>query len=346
MIEQIIILLLTPFIYFFTQSLCLFYSSLAVIYLFIKFLIYDSKFWNPKVRNNPPACLSNPEFGSHNYIRANGLKIHYVEKVDKSKTLMLFIHGFPEFWYSWRYQLKEFSNEYWCVAVDMRGYGDTDKPEGISPYEIDKLSNDIKSLIKELGREKCILICHDWGAVVGWYFVQKNMNMVEKYVMMGAPSAQAWRKLIMTGEFWDQFKKSWYIFYFQMPRLPEYTISLNDFAVFKEVGSGKKSDTFSEEDMEAYKYTFSRPGALTAPINYYRANITLWKSPTLAKPTSFSPGLYLLGEHDRYISKGFGAILQKDFKNLQYEVVQGANHFLQQDSPEKTNAIIRKFLQS
>lgn len=142
----------------------------------------------------------------------------------------------------------------------MRGYGDSDKPKNISDYEVDNLTADIKAVIKGLGREKCYLICHDWGAVVGWNFVQNNMNMIEKYVMLGAPSAQAWRKVIMSSEFWDQFKKSWYIFYFQMPRLPEYTISLNDFAVFKTVGSTKKSDTYTEEDMEAYKYTFSRPG--------------------------------------------------------------------------------------
>ncbi|XP_037027686.1 epoxide hydrolase 4-like [Bradysia coprophila] len=346
MIKQISTLILAPFMFFVTKSLCLFYSSLAVVYLVIKFLKYDPKFWNPKVRTHPPACLSNPEFGTHNYIRVNGIKLHYVEKGDKSKPLMLFVHGFPEFWYSWRFQLKEFSNDYWCVAIDMRGYGDSDKPEGISSYEVDQLSDDIKSVIKELGREKCYLICHDWGAVVGWNFVQNNMNMVEKYVMMGAPSAQAWRKVIMSSEFWDQFKKSWYIFYFQMPRLPEFTISLNDFAVFKAVGSKQKSDTYTDEDMEAYKYTFSRPGALTPPINYYRANISFHKMPKLTTPTTFASGLYLLGEDDLYISKATGAELQKFFKNLQYEVVPGTNHFLQQDAPEKTNAIIRKFLKS
>lgn len=144
----------------------------------------------------------------------------------------------------------------------MRGYGDSDKPEGVSPYDVDNLSNDIKSLIKELGREKCILVCHDWGAVIGWHFVQSNMNMVEKYVMMGAPSAQAWRKVVMSSEFLDQFKKSWYIFFFQMPRLPEYVISLNDFNIFKAIGSEARKDTYTEEDMEAYKYTFSRPGEI------------------------------------------------------------------------------------
>lgn len=146
-----------------------------------------------------------------------------------------------------------------CVALDMRGYGDSDKPEGVSSYQVKHLTEDIRAVIEGLGREKCVLVCHDWGAVIGWNFVQKHMNMVEKYVMMGAPSSAAWQKCVMSGDL-DQFKKSWYIFYFQMPRLPEFTISLNDFAVFKAIGSGKKSETFTEDDLEAYKYTFSRPG--------------------------------------------------------------------------------------
>ncbi|KAJ6639987.1 Epoxide hydrolase 4 [Pseudolycoriella hygida] len=258
---------------------------------------------------------------------------------------MLFIHGFPEFWYSWRYQIKEFSSDYWCVALDMRGYADSDKPKGVSPYEVEKLSDDIKSVIKGLGREKCILICHDWGAVIGWHFIGENMHMVEKYVMMGAPSAKAWRKIMMSSEFLDQFKKSWYIFYFQMPRLPEFTISLNDFAVFKAIGSGKFSDTFTEEDLEAYKYTFSKPGALTGPVNYYRANLSPFKKMKSSKPAAFAPGLYLLGEKDLYISKATGALLQDEFNNLDFEIVKDANHFLQQDAPQKTNALIRKFLE-
>lgn len=140
----------------------------------------------------------------------------------------------------------------------MRGYGDSDKPEGVSPYQVSYLTEDIKSVIKELGREKCTLVCHDWGAVIGWNFVQNHMNMIDKYVMMGAPSAAAWQKVMVSGL--NQFRKSWYIFYFQMPRLPEFTISLNDYVALKAIGSGKITERFTENDLEAYKYTFSRPG--------------------------------------------------------------------------------------
>jgi len=339
------IVILAPIFFVVTYVLCLFFSFSTVLYLGVSFLTkYHTKFWIPKVRTSPPACLTDTEYGEHKYIRVNGLKLHYVEKGDKSKTLMLFIHGFPEFWYSWRYQIKEFSKDYWCVALDMRGYGYSDKPEGVSQYQVEHLTEDIKSVIQGLGREKCVLVCHDWGAVIGWNFILHHMNMVEKYVMMGAPSADAWRKVVLSGL--DQFKKSWYIFYFQMPRLPEYTISLNDFDMLKAIGSGKLSDTFTETDLEAYKYTFSRPGALTGPINYYRANLSVFKLPKVSRPKTCAPGLYILGENDIYISKDTGPILQKEFENLQYEVVKGANHFVQQDAPDKTNALLRKFLKS
>jgi len=344
MLKQLKMLILAPLVLFVTYGLCLFYSFMSVLYLGVLFLTkYHTKFWIPKLRTTPPTCLTNAEYGEHKYIRVNGIKLHYVEKGDQSKTLMLFIHGFPEFWYSWRNQIKEFSKDYWCVALDMRGYGDSDKPERISAYKIANLTEDIKSVIEGLGREKCILVCHDWGAVIGWSFVEQHMNMVEKYVMMGAPSSKAWRK-VMNGL--DQFIKSWYIFYFQMPRLPEFTISLNDFATLKAIGSGKVSETFTENDLEAYKYTFSRPGALTGPINYYRANLGSLTIPKVTKPKKYAPGLYILGENDIYISKETGPILQKQFENLQYEVVEGANHFVQQDAPEKTNALLRKFLKS
>jgi len=341
MLKKLKILILAPLMLIVTYSLCLFYSFMSILYLGVIFVTkYHTKFWIPKVRTSPPACLTSTEYGEHKYIRVNEIKLHYVEKGDKSKTLMLFIHGFPEFWYSWRHQIKEFSKDYWCVALDMRGYGDSDKPEGVSPYKVDNLTEDIRAVIQGLGREKCTLVCHDWGAVVGWNFIQNHMNMVDKYVMMGAPSANAWRKVMTSGL--EQFIKSWYIFYFQMPRLPEFTISLNDFVALKAIGSGKTSDAFTENDLEAYKYTFSRPGALTGPINYYRANLSSLRVPKISKPKRYVPGLYILGENDLYISKETGPILEKEFENLKYEVIEGANHFVQQDAPEKNQCTFEK----
>lgn len=222
----------------------------------------------------------------------------------------------------------------------MRGYGDSDKPSGTGHYAIANMTKDIKCLIEALGYEKCILVCHDWGAVIGWNFVSNHMNMVSKYVMMGAPSAKVWRKNMT----WEQFRMSWYIFYFQMPILPEFTVSLKDYDMLRVIGNNKFSKNFTEEDLEAYKYTFSKPGALTGPINYYRRNLELSELPPSPKINNYSHGLFILGENDLYISKSSGSHLQRQFENLRFEIVADANHFVQQDAPEKTNALMREFL--
>jgi len=85
--------------------------------------------------------------------------MHYVEKGDQSKPLMLLVHGFPEFWYSWRFQLNEFSNDYWVVAIDQRGYGQSDKPTSIADYELDNMVEDIHQLVQKLGEYDCLFDC-------------------------------------------------------------------------------------------------------------------------------------------------------------------------------------------
>lgn len=120
---------------------------------------------------------------------------------------MLFVHGFPEFWYSWRYQLQAFSTKYWCVAIDMRGYGDSDKPVGTSQYNIDQLADDMREVVRGLGRDKFILVAHDWGAVISWHYLTKYMDTVTKYVLIGAPPGIVWSRMVLSS--WDQFKKSW-----------------------------------------------------------------------------------------------------------------------------------------
>lgn len=255
---------------------------------------------------------------------------------------MLFIHGFPEFWYSWRHQITEFSRDYRTVAVDMRGYGDSDKPTGLAAYRMENMIEDIRQLIVELGYERCTLVCHDWGAVVGWSFVERHMPMVDRYVMMGAPSSPVWRRSIASSL--NQFTKSWYVFFFQMPWLPEFLSSLDDLRLLKMIGVGGQGGRIDAEDLEAYKYTFGQPGALTTPINWYRANLRFFNVFKRTKVDKYAPGLFLLGEKDAFIAQTCGAEQVKESGNLRFESIVGANHFLQQDAPKETNAAIRKFL--
>lgn len=255
---------------------------------------------------------------------------------------MLFVHGFPEFWYSWRHQITEFSTDYRTVAIDMRGYGDSEKPAGLRPYLVPTLVADLKALIEALGYKSCTFVCHDWGAIVGWQFVQQHMDMIDKYVMMGSPSSGVWRRNLTTSP--EQFLKSWYVMYLQMPWLPEFVASLHDYRVLKTIGAGGSVKRICEEELEAYKYTFSQPGAFTPPINYYRANLRVFGGLPQTKVDKWSPGLFLLGENDKYISQKTGPQQQLRNGNLRFETVPGANHFVQQDAPEAVNALMRSFL--
>lgn len=127
-----------------------------------------------------------------------------------------------------------------------------------------------------------------------------------------------------------------------MPWLPETSVRLFDLQQLNHIGY--KSSYVTRDDVEVYKYVFGKDGALTGPLNYYRANFSFAKKVAQTKPDTFSPGLYLVGDNDLYISKETGPLLQKQFKNLEFKVVDNANHFCQQDKPEEVNKLMREFL--
>lgn len=180
----------TAFIYLIAYSFCAYYCVKFTFLICLAFLTKaKSKFWKLKKRPYPPQCLLDKDLGNHKTAKVNvrdvtfkenpyrdswdfkffisyrwlcgkkqknicklqGITIHYVEKGDKSKPLMLFVHGFPEFWYSWRHQIKEFSKDYWVVVPDMRGYAESDKPKGVKNYKIDILVEDLRQLLNHLG---------------------------------------------------------------------------------------------------------------------------------------------------------------------------------------------------
>lgn len=122
---------------------------------------------------------------------------------------MLFVHGYPEFWFSWRDQLKHFAKNYWVVAFDLRGYGDSEKPSGVSNYSVEHLVGDVVGLVKALGKERCILVGHDWGGVICWYTAARSAStsIVEKLIIMNAPHPAAYQKKIRSSV--KQFLKSW-----------------------------------------------------------------------------------------------------------------------------------------
>ncbi len=273
---------------------------LAVLKLLLEILLHPFSAFKKKPRSVPPTCLMDSSLGTHEYITANGLKFHCVSAGDKSNPLMLFLHGFPEFWFSWRHQMREFSKDYRVVAIDMRGYGETDRPPNQLDYAKSHLVRDVSELISALGYTSCVLVGHDWGGAVAWGVTLAHPQLVDRLVIMNAPHPKIIHKHFLNN--FSQVMKSWYVFAFQLPWLAEFSLSIRDYKLFEESFVGElgvvNKDSMPPDVMEAYKYVFSQPGALTGPINYYRCALGERAGRTKLIET---PTLVIWGDKDGYL---------------------------------------------
>ncbi len=277
------------------------------------------------------------------YAQIGGVNLHYAKAGDGEKLLIL-LHGFPEFWYSWRHQLSALSDEYTVVAPDMRGYNLSDKPPKIEDYAIEKLVDDVIGLIHHFEREKAAIVGHDWGAAIAWALAQKHPEYVSKLAALQVPPVQIWRK----NQTLKQFLASWYMFFFQIPRLPEWLMSRNDFAMpansLKTTTAEK--NVFTAEIIAEYKKSWREPFALTAMLNYYRANIVgRFFSKSDAPEKIKVPALFIYGEKDFAILpetvKGIGAVIDASYEEFR---IPTSGHWVQQEASADVTEILRDFL--
>uniref|UniRef100_A0A2K6MGK5 Epoxide hydrolase 4 n=1 Tax=Rhinopithecus bieti TaxID=61621 RepID=A0A2K6MGK5_RHIBE len=275
------------------------------------------------------------------YFQDSGLRFHYVAAGERGKPLMLLLHGFPEFWYSWRYQLREFKSEYRVVALDLRGYGETDAPIHRQNYKLDCLITDIKDILDSLGYSKCVLIGHDWGGMIAWLIAICYPEMVMKLIVINFPHPNVFTEYILRHP--AQLLKSSYYYFFQIPWFPEFMFSINDFKVLKHLftshstGIGRKGCQLTTEDLEAYIYVFSQPGALSGPINHYR---NIFSCLPLKHHMVTTPTLLLWGENDAFMEVEMAEVTKIYVKNyFRLTILSEASHWLQQDQPDIVNKI-------
>lgn len=209
----------------------------------------------------------------HSFIETNGIRLHVVQAGPKSGIPVVLLHGFPEFWYGWRHQIPALVEAGCRVIVpDQRGYNLSDKPLGAKHYRVDELVKDVIGVIDALGYEKVNLVGHDWGAVVAWTLAIKYSQRLHKLSIMNVPHP-AVMKRFLTRDL-EQLRRSWYVFFFQLPWLPEAGMRAENWRGAERAlrGSGKLH-TFTKEDVVKYKEAWAQPGAMTAMVNWYRAVI-------------------------------------------------------------------------
>ena len=276
------------------------------------------------------------------YADFGGVRLHYVEAGEG--PLVVLLHGFPQFHHMWRHQIPALVEAgFRVVAPDMRGYNLSDKPDGIEPYRIEELVRDVERLIVERGEERASVIGHDWGAIVAWFVAMRHPGLVEKLGILNVPHpARFLAGLTMPG----QLLRSFYVFLFQLPRIPEKLLSAGDFALLR---AGFRRDpvrtgAISARDVERYVEALSRPGALSAAINYYRA---LFRNPrgtsALLKKIEV-PTLVIWGEGDAFLSRKLAEPDPLWVPNLRVERLPDASHWVAEDRPERVNALLVDFL--
>ncbi|MGH9929127.1 MAG: alpha/beta fold hydrolase [Pyrinomonadaceae bacterium] len=285
----------------------------------------------------------------HASAKVNGIRLHYAE-AGSGDNLVILLHGFPEFWYSWHRQLQALSEVFHVVAPDMRGYNLSDKPSRVEDYKIDKLVADVLGLIDHFGAKQAAVVGHDWGAGVAWAVAQKYPERVSKLAVLQVPIAAAWRANMTL----KQLLRSWYMFFFQIPRLPEWLIRQHDFQAIERTFTEKvgRKNSFTGEDVERYKEAARQPGALTGAINYYRANVfdRLFARKRESDASNSSgrvrvPTLFIYGEQDFAILPATVRGLDK-YVDAHYREVRipDSGHWVQNEAPEEVNTALLEFL--
>jgi len=278
----------------------------------------------------------------HSCFETNGIRLHVVQAGPKSGIPVVLLHGFPEDWRSWKHQIPALVEAGCRVIIpDQRGYNLSDKPKGIKNYRIDEMVKDILGLIDALGYEKVNLVGHDWGAVVAWMLAYQHPERLQHLGILNVPHPLVMRRFLMRDI--EQIRRSWYVFFFQLPWLPEMGMRADNWrgAVRALRGSGL-IHTFTNEDIEKYKEAWSQPGAITAMINWYRAlryPMNMPKEMQIHVPTLMMWGMKDVALTHRMARPSMDHV---DKGNL--ILIPDATHWVQRDAAEEVNHYLVDFL--
>jgi pimeloyl-ACP methyl ester carboxylesterase len=279
------------------------------------------------------------------FAQVGGVRLHYAA-AGEGDELVLLLHGFPECWYSWRNQLPVLGEKYTVVAPDLRGFNLSDKPAKVADYKLDCVSDDMIGLIHHFGRERAAVIGHDWGAAIAWYMGFNRPEYLTKLGAFQVPPPTVWKRNLTL----RQLAASWYMFFFQFPYIPEYVLSANDFTVLKNAlrTTTAEPGIIGEGDISVYAEAWKETNAITAMLNYYRANVfERLLGPSEKDKTIKVPTLFMYGRQDQAILpetvRGIGELVDAKYDQFNFPT---AGHWIQQEIPSEVNAILLEFLAS
>jgi pimeloyl-ACP methyl ester carboxylesterase len=272
-------------------------------------------------------------------LSANGVRLHCL--VEGEGPLVVLLHGFPETSHAWRKQVPALAKRFRVVAPDLRGFGASDKPKGIASYRTSVVANDIVALIHAFDAERAHVVGHDWGGGVAWTLASLHPEAVDRLVVLNSPHPAVMQRALRSN--WTQIRKSWYIFAFQLPWLPEWSFRRDGAKALKDSlrRTARQPDTFSDADLDEYAAAFSAPGAATAAINYYRAAA---RSP-LARGKIKAPTLLIWAENDFALGMELTRGMDGLFDNPpRIEYVADTGHWVMEERPDVVNRLLLEFL--
>ena len=290
---------------------------------------------------------------SHQFAELSECRMHYVRRGEGKP--ILFLHGFPQFWFLWRRQLADLGGDHAVYAPDMRGYNLSCKPEDAEAYRMRHLLTDIRELVEQLELAPLTLVGHDWGGIVSWAFALKYPELLERLVIVDGPPPFTWNRDLRESP--KQRDAVNYMLEFSKPSPePEEMLAANDFSLMDNLllRIGGRGAQLSDAERAAYHEAWGQPGALRGGLNYYRAarmgeQVAAGGVPEeyAAKITSQTvnvPTLVIWGENDAALLPSLTRGLSEWVPELRVEIVPGAGHWVPYERPDEVNRLIREFV--
>jgi len=275
-------------------------------------------------------------------VTTNGIRLNVVQAGPKDGPLVILLHGFPEFSYGWRRQIPFLAAAGFRVwAPDQRGYNLSDKPEGIGAYTLDELAADVIGLIDAAGAKQVFLIGHDWGGAVAWWLAAKYPERLAKLVILNVPHGAVMAKHLRGNL--AQMRRSWYMFFFQIPWLPETAGRVGNWHFSIKALQSSRPGTFSDADLNRYRRAWAQPNAYRSMINWYRAMMQKRSRPPKSGRIK-APTLLIWGARDRFFERELAQSSINRCENGRLVFIEEATHWVQHEQSERVNELIGAFL--